>query len=83
MADMKDNNPFWERICAIAKKQRKKGIETYGQGIENNLLPVLERLEYIEEELIDALMYLEWLKSGLVRGEAGEQKTENSSAAVS
>ena len=80
---MNDVNPFWNRICEIAEKQRKKGLETYGQGLESNLLPVLERLEYIEEELIDALMYIEWLKSGLVRGEGDEQTAENSSGTIS
>lgn len=79
---MKDSNPFWNRICAIAEKQREKGFETYGQGLENNLLPVFERLEYIEEELIDALMYIEWLKAGLARGEGDEQTAENRSGTI-
>ena len=58
-------NPYWDRITELANKQRQKGIETYGQGIEDNKLPVEERIRYIEEELIDALMYLEWSKEGL------------------
>ena len=58
-------NPYWDRITELANKQREKGIKTYGQGIEDNKLPVEERIRYIEEELIDALMYLEWLKEGL------------------
>ena len=58
-------NPYWDRITELSNKQRQKGIETYGQGIEDNKLPVEERIRYIEEELIDALMYLEWLKEGL------------------
>lgn len=58
-------NPYWDRITELANKQRQKGIETYGQGIEDNKLPVEERIRYIEEELIDALMYLEWLKEDL------------------
>lgn len=64
----KQNNPYWERICCLADRQRNKGIETYGQGLEDNPLPVLERLTYIEEELIDALMYIEWIKDGLLGG---------------
>lgn len=68
----KIDNPYWERVCTLADRQRNKGIETYGQGIENNILPVLERLTYIEEELIDALMYIEWVKDGLVGGDAVE-----------
>ena len=58
-------NPYWERICTIADKQRQKGIDTYGQGIEANKQDAITKIEYIEEELIDALMYLEWLKESL------------------
>jgi TFIIF-interacting CTD phosphatase-like protein len=59
------SNPYWERICAIADKQRKKGIDTYGQGLEANKQNAITKIDYIEEELIDALMYLEWLKESL------------------
>ena len=61
----KNYNPYWENVCAIAKKQRKKGIETYGQGVEDNHLDIEKRLQYLEEELVDALMYLEWCKDYL------------------
>ena len=65
------SNPYWERISDIANKQRKKGIETYGQGLEANMQPdPMTRIEYIEEELIDALMYLEWLKEGMKKNES-------------
>ena len=59
-------NPYWEHIEAISKAQRAKGIKTYGMGLEVNTAPsIVERLNYIEEELIDALMYIEWVKDGL------------------
>lgn len=59
-------NPYWERITQMADKQREKGISTYGQGLERNTVPdALKRIEYIQEELIDALMYMEWLKERL------------------
>lgn len=59
------NNPYWERITKVAETQREKGLETYGQGLEENNDHVFARLNHIEEELIDALMYLEWLRDGL------------------
>lgn len=59
------SNPYWENICKLQDKQRAKGIETYGQGLEDNHEPVLVRIHHIQEELIDALMYLEWLKDAL------------------
>lgn len=63
VADM--NNPYWERICKLSERQRAKGMETYGQGIENNPMGIVGRLTYLEEELVDALMYCEWIKDKL------------------
>ena len=34
----------------------------YGQGLECNPADIVTRLNYLEEELIDALMYIEWAK---------------------
>lgn len=56
------SNPYWERVCMLSERQRAKGMETYGQGLESNKAAILTRIEYLEEELIDALMYCEWIK---------------------
>lgn len=61
-------SPYWENICKIADKQRKKGIETYGQGLEDNTWDIEKRIQYLEEELVDALMYCEWIKEGIKNG---------------
>lgn len=61
-----DKNPYWGNICAMAHKQRRKGMYTYGQGLEDNPLTIRERLEYLEEELIDGLMYIEHIKAKLI-----------------
>ena len=60
-----DKNIYWERICKLSDKQRAKGIATYGQGLESNPAAMLKRIEHLQEELIDALYYLEWIKDGL------------------
>lgn len=60
-----ENNPYWRRITAIAGRQRQKGIDTYGQGLEDNTAAMLTRIEYLEEELVDGLMYCEWMKDKL------------------
>ena len=62
---MERNNPYWQNIQAIADRQRKKGIDTYGQGLEENPADMVTRLTYLEEELIDALMDIEWAKDYL------------------
>ena len=59
---MERNNPYWQNIQAISDRQRQKGIDTYGQGLEENPADMVTRLTYLEEELIDALMYIEWAK---------------------
>lgn len=73
------NNPYWERITEMATVQREKGIKTYGRGLELfNTPDAFERIEYIQEELIDALMYLEWLKEKIQLGgtdNEGESKS--------
>ena len=56
------SNPYWNNICAIAERQRKKGMDTYGMGLEHNQKDIVSRIEYLEEELVDALMYCEWIK---------------------
>lgn len=59
-----DRRDYWANVCAIQKRQTEKGVRTYGQRLEDNksLTPV-QRLEYLEEELIDALMYIEHIKT--------------------
>lgn len=66
------SNPYWENACIISDKQRQKDIDTYGQWPEGNIWNIEKRLQYLEEELVDALMYIEWIKEGL-----RERKGEN------
>ena len=70
------NNPYWERICKLSERQRAKGMETYGQGLESNPMAITERINHLEEELIDSLYYLEWIKEWL--HEQTNSKSESS-----
>lgn len=67
--DDSTGNPYWERVCALANMQRAKGIQTYGQGLESNPADIMKRFAHLEEELIDALMYCEWIKDKLMERE--------------
>ena len=58
-------NPYWDNIKEIAQRQRKKGLQHYGCGLEDKPMPAPEVIEYLQEELIDALMYCEHLKAKL------------------
>ena len=62
-----NNAKYWSRISDIQARQTEKGIKTYGQILEDNTsMGIKDRLEYYEEELIDALMYIEHIKEILV-----------------
>lgn len=60
-----ESGKYWKRVCDLQRRQTEKGIRKYGQRLEENTsLSPTERLEYLEEELIDALMYIEHIKEG-------------------
>ena len=56
---------YWDRITAIYHHQREKGLKKYGLPLEANPASIDTRLRYIEEELVDALMYCEWVRDKL------------------
>ena len=62
------NNPYWENICKIAEKQRNKGIETYGSGIEDNHADIITRIEHLEEEGATAPDGLTWIEYADLKG---------------
>lgn len=58
---------YWDRITAIYNRQREKGLKKYGLPLEDNPASIDTRIRYIEEELVDALMYCEWVRDKLKR----------------
>ncbi len=67
-----DGQNYWERVCEIQKRQTDKGISKYGQRLEENTgMSMFERLEYLEEELVDGLMYIEHIKQQFREKEDG------------
>lgn len=55
---------YWRNICGINARQGAKGVAKYGQTLEaNTTLSTEQRIEHAQEELIDALKYLEHLKA--------------------
>lgn len=56
------DDKYWYKITKIYKYQRQKGIGIYGKTLEENTACIEDRLTYLEEEMVDALMYVEWIK---------------------
>lgn len=61
-----EHDSYWENICKIQQQQTQKGLQKYGQVLEQNKsLTKQERIRHLQEELIDALMYTEHLLTEL------------------
>jgi hypothetical protein len=58
MAQLSDCPP----LLTIVEKQMAKGIEKYGQPLDDNDAPLEERINHALEEAIDLMSYLEWTR---------------------
>lgn len=55
---------YWENICDLNARQEAKGKKKYGVPLEENTtLTCRQRIEHLQEELIDGLKYCEHLKA--------------------
>lgn len=53
------------RVLEAYKMRSNEGIEKYGTTLERNDLNVLDWLQHLQEELMDATLYIEALKNKL------------------
>ena len=60
-------NTYKENIVKVIDSQIIKGKENYGHTLDENPLQTLDAINNIQEELIDALFYLENLKDVIYR----------------
>ena len=58
---------YWSNICKLNERQESKGKAKYGQILEENTtLSTSQRIEHLEEELLDGLKYCEHLKKAVI-----------------
>lgn len=61
-----EESVYRENIISKLDKQIQKGIDKYGTTLEQNTwFTALDRLTYLQEELIDALVYTEHIMAKL------------------
>jgi hypothetical protein len=51
-----------EKVRDAFRKRSERGLEKYGTTLERNDLTHLEWLQHLQEELMDATLYIEKLK---------------------
>lgn len=72
---MKKDNQYLKNIVKKMEKQTNKGVEKYGQILEENVeLTIEERLIHLQEELIDGLFYVEHLLTKDKSHKAGAER---------
>lgn len=52
-----------ERVVSLFRSRSERGIEKYGTTLDKNELSNREWLQHLQEELMDAALYVEKLKS--------------------
>jgi hypothetical protein len=52
-----------EQVIDKFKERSERGLEKYGTTLDDNNLPFDEWLTHLQEELMDAVVYLEKIKS--------------------
>ena len=67
---MSDNNV--KNVCASLRERENRGMSKYGVNTERDDLSILEWLQHLQEELMDACVYVEKLK-----GEIKNEKNNN------
>lgn len=59
---MKYSDPIVEKVIESYRERSNKGIAKYGTTMADNPLSSLEWLQHLQEELMDATLYIERLK---------------------
>ena len=55
-------DPILIKVYSKYQERSNEGIKKYGTTLENNSLPLLDWLNHLQEELMDATLYIEKLK---------------------
>ena len=58
---MPKTDPIVDAVCAKLQARSSVGIKKYGTTLAGNYATAKEKLIHIQEELMDAANYIEWL----------------------
>ena len=57
-----NTDPILMKLMTKYYERSEMGIKKYGTTLENNSLPLIQWLNHLQEELMDATLYIEKLK---------------------
>ena len=61
-----------EKVIGLFRSRSKRGIEKYGTTLEDSDLTLEEWLQHLQEEVMDAALYIEKIKS-IINEEKNQQ----------
>jgi len=67
---------YRDNIIKLLDNQTHKGLMKYGLTLDESRLTVVDTLTYLEEELIDAIVYIQHVKEWLANGTKEEAVKE-------
>lgn len=65
---MKSSDKIVEKVIDKFNTRSTLGISKYGTTLHDNELPTMDWLVHIQEELMDAVLYIEKLKDIKIKG---------------
>ena len=65
MMENQQIDPILMKLMTKYYERSEMGIKKYGTTLENNTLPLLDWLNHLQEELMDATLYIEKLKQDI------------------
>ncbi len=63
MTTINNNDSNVEKVCNALKSREANGMKTYGVSTDRTDLSTLEWIQHLQEELMDACVYLEKMKT--------------------
>jgi len=71
--DIKKTDPIVESVVNQFQERSRIGIEKYGYTLEENNLSLIEWLEHLKQELMDATLYIERAKQEIISRRNSEE----------
>lgn len=72
--DIKKTDPIVESVVNQFQERSRIGIEKYGYTLEENNLSLIEWLEHLKQELMDATLYIERAKQEIILRRNSEEQ---------
>jgi tRNA A37 threonylcarbamoyladenosine biosynthesis protein TsaE len=72
--DIKKTDPIVESVVSQFQERSRIGIDKYGLTLQENNLSLIEWLEHLKQEMMDATLYIERAKQEIISRRNSEEQ---------